>query len=134
MWTGHACGKVILLGEHSVVYGQPALAAGLAGGADATFTPGEGPVVLDVRGVREGITRAHDEDLGRALGSLLDALGSLEGASHARPLGRPTCAPAPLPPLCGFGASDPRAAALPPARPSPPPPAPAPNSNAPANG
>ncbi|KIG14816.1 Mevalonate kinase [Enhygromyxa salina] len=34
-----ACGKVILLGEHSVVYGQPALAAGLARGLTLHATP-----------------------------------------------------------------------------------------------
>lgn len=37
--TAVACGKIILLGEHSVVFGQPALAAGLARGLTLEASP-----------------------------------------------------------------------------------------------
>ncbi len=43
---GRAGGKVILLGEHVVVYGRPAIAAGLPIGLEVEVSAGEGPVVL----------------------------------------------------------------------------------------
>ncbi len=41
-----ACGKVILLGEHAVVYGVPALCGALQGGVEVEVTPGEGRLIV----------------------------------------------------------------------------------------
>jgi mevalonate kinase len=40
--TATACGKVILLGEHAVVYGVPALCGALESGASVSAVPGDG--------------------------------------------------------------------------------------------
>jgi mevalonate kinase len=72
---GQACGKVILLGEHAVVYGVPALAVGIDRGARAHAAPMDrGPSRLFVRGwdivVHEN---EQGHDLARAFRALLDA-------------------------------------------------------------
>jgi mevalonate kinase len=72
---GVACGKVILLGEHAVVYGVPALAVGIDQGARARATPMDmGPSRMHVVGW-DIVVRENDEshDLGRAFRALLDA-------------------------------------------------------------
>jgi mevalonate kinase len=71
--AGHACGKAIVLGEHAVVYGVPAIAVGIDRGASAYSTPLErGPSHLLVRGW--GLRIREDEehhDLARAFRALL---------------------------------------------------------------
>lgn len=99
-----ACGKVILFGEHAVVYGQPALAAGIArgvvvrGGSPAArlglrlHTPG-GEVVEATRGgagrLSEALTRLA-ESLEAEVGSLPSLTLEVESA---------------LPPGAGLGSS-----------------------------
>lgn len=67
-----ANGKVILLGEHAVVYGVPAIAAGIRKGAVASATPAsEALLLLGEREVRAN----EDEELSRAFTALLTAAG-----------------------------------------------------------
>lgn len=73
--TGRACGKVILLGEHAVVYGVPALAVGIDRGAEAVATPVEPGLPSELR-LGEGVRAAagSDSDVGHAFSALLEAL------------------------------------------------------------
>jgi mevalonate kinase len=75
MSVGRACGKAILLGEHAVVYGVPALAVGIDRGARAHAAPIEsGPSHLRVCGWNISVRENDDQpDLARAFGSLLES-------------------------------------------------------------
>lgn len=107
MIRGSAHGKVILFGEHAVVYGVPALAVGIERGAwaEATISAERGPSTLFVRGW--AITAREDEDvpLGRALAAIVRVTRAGRG-DDAPPLGAATItAEADLPPGGGLGCS-----------------------------
>jgi mevalonate kinase len=74
--VGRACGKVILLGEHAVVYGVPAIAVGIDRGARAQATSlAAGPSRLHVRGWNIDVREDElEHDLSRAFCALLDAV------------------------------------------------------------
>jgi mevalonate kinase len=66
-------GKAILLGEHAVVYGVPAIAAGLDRGATATARTSD-EARIHLGGDRTAVARDGSE-LGKGFGAVLDHLG-----------------------------------------------------------
>ena len=72
--VAHACGKVILLGEHAVVYGVPALAVGIDRGARArAFGQNEGPSRLIIGGWNVSVRPDESHDLARAFRAVLES-------------------------------------------------------------
>jgi mevalonate kinase len=103
MTIGRACGKVILLGEHAVVYGVPAIAVGIDRGARARATPLEsGPSRLHVRGWNINVDESETvPDLARALRALLDSVRTTLPALAPKAID----VEADLPPGTGLGCS-----------------------------
>lgn len=89
----HASGKVILLGEHVVVYGRPAIAAGLPIGLEVELSDGDGPALVSDDAALAGDARPQ---------RLVAEAAALAGIDPRRVVVRVR---SDLPPGRGFGSS-----------------------------
>jgi mevalonate kinase len=114
MSRGTAHGKVILFGEHAVVYGVPALAVGIDRGAWAEATPPAitapgATSVMYVRGWDVRVSAASEDDaepLARAFQNLIAATREAQRAEGVAPVPAVSVeAEADLPPGGGLGCS-----------------------------
>ncbi|MEZ4402490.1 MAG: mevalonate kinase [Kofleriaceae bacterium] len=87
-WGGRGLGKIILLGEHAVVYGHPALAGAIDLDVLATVRRRPGPLVLAVHGAfAVEVAATDDHPVAAALRVVVDALGQAGDVgvtAHAR--------------------------------------------------
>src|SRR3954466_10693563 len=82
--TAFGHGKVILTGEHAVVFGQPALAAGLSRGVSAVAVAGTGRLTIPAWEV--SVSAGDGSPVGQAFAAILGRLeaGDLDVAVEAR--------------------------------------------------
>jgi mevalonate kinase len=71
---GYGHGKVILVGEHAVVYGHPAVATGISAGISARAYPGAGRLTVPAWGLE--VVAGDRSDSGRALVAIIRSLGA----------------------------------------------------------
>jgi mevalonate kinase len=69
---GFGHGKIVLVGEHAVVYGHPAIAAGMSAGVTVTARAGSGQISVPAWGLQA--TADDGSEVGRALAAVVRRL------------------------------------------------------------
>ena len=104
--VGHGFGKVILLGEHAVVHGVPALAAGLSKGSCAHTSHARHEVTqLEVAPWKVCVSRHEDQPLARAFDALLKARSEGSDRASEKATERSVSAEMQIPGGAGLGSS-----------------------------